>query len=234
MTLQIPPALGVLCLERGFPSGALPAPLAGSIRNPATFNFPVVSEIVPGAWVPNIVRGDRALEPAYIAAARRLVERGAVAISSSCGFSVRYQAAVATSVNVPVAMSSLLLLPTLLRQLPPLAKIAVLTYDSTCLGDDLLGINDAVERARILVGGIEGGKFWHDERKRPPAPIDVGAIEVDLVACATRLCAADPDIAAIVFECGAFPFVAPAIRRATGLPIYDVTTICRLLLASIV
>ncbi|MHC4049426.1 aspartate/glutamate racemase family protein [Bradyrhizobium sp. 25ACV] len=233
MTLQAPRALGVLCLERGLSPGEAPSPIPGSIRNPATFDFPIVSETVSGAWVPNIVRGDPTLEPAYVAAARRLVERGAVAISSTCGFSIRYQAAVAASVNVPVAMSSLLLLPMLLRQLQPPTKIAVLTYDSSCLGDDLLGINDPIERARIVVGGIEGGKFWHDERKRPPAPFDVAAIEADLAACATRLRVAHPEIAAVVFECGAFPFVAPAIRRITGLPIYDITSICRLLLASV-
>ncbi|UPK05777.1 hypothetical protein [Bradyrhizobium sp. 170] len=233
MTLQTPRALGILCLERGLAPGAQPQPMPGSIRNPATFDFPVLSETVSGAWVSNIIRGDPALEPAYVAAAQRLVDRGAVAISSTCGFSVRYQAAVAASVNVPVAMSSLLLLPTLLRQLPPLAKIAVLTYDSTCLSDDLLGINDPVDRARIVVGGIEGGKFWHDEQKRPPASFDVAAIEADLATCATRLRAAHPEIAAIVFECGAFPFVAPAIRRITGLPIYDITSVCRVLLASV-
>ncbi|XSC42611.1 hypothetical protein ACF1BQ_030315 [Bradyrhizobium sp. RDT10] len=82
----------------------------------------------------NVVRGDPSLEPAYIAAARRLVERGAIAIHSTCGFAVRYQRAVAAAVNVPVAMSSLLLLPALLRQLPPSAKIAVLTYDLDAAG----------------------------------------------------------------------------------------------------
>lgn len=45
----------------------------------------------------------------------------------------------AASVTVPVALSSMLLLPTLIRQLPASAKIAVLTYDSTTFGDDMLG-----------------------------------------------------------------------------------------------
>ncbi|MCK1554763.1 hypothetical protein IVB11_38450 [Bradyrhizobium sp. 177] len=233
MTLQTRRALGVLCLDRGLPPGETPPPIPGSIRNPATFDFPVITETASGASVANVVQGDPTLEPAYVAAAQRLVERGAVAISSTCGFSVRYQSAVAKSVNVPVAMSSLLLLPTLLRQVPSQFKIAVLTYDSSCLSDDLLGINDPVERERIVVGGIEGGKFWHDERKRPPAPFDVAAIEADLTACAVRLRAAHQEIGAILLECGAFPFVAPAVRRVTGLPIYDITTICRLLLASV-
>ncbi|UCI31972.1 hypothetical protein [Mesorhizobium sp. B4-1-4] len=96
-----------------------------------------------------------------------------MAISSNCGFSIRYQRAVAASVNVPVVMSSLLLLPALLRQLPSPGKIAVLTYDSRHCGEELLQIDDPGDRARVVIGGIEGGKFWHDELKRPVPPIDV-------------------------------------------------------------
>lgn len=39
-----------------------------------------------------VVRGDPELESAYVTAAQRLVARGAVAISSDCGFSIRHQA----------------------------------------------------------------------------------------------------------------------------------------------
>ncbi|WP_027546702.1 hypothetical protein [Bradyrhizobium sp. WSM2254] len=235
MTLHMPPrSLGILHLERGLPPGATPpTPAPGSILSSATFDFPIISETVAGAWVENVVRGDPALEPAFIAAARRLVERGAVAISSTCGFSIRHQPAVATSVSVPVIMSSLLLLPALLRQLPPRAKIAVLTYDSTCCSEDLLGIEDRAERARIVIGGIEGGKFWHDELKRPAPPLDVAAIETDVAACIARLRSAHPEIATILFECAAFPIVAPAIRRIAKLPVYSITDLCRMTMASI-
>lgn len=235
MTSQDQPSLGVLLLERGVqPTPPRPTPLPGSLVNPATFDFPVISETVEGAWVENVVRGDPALESAYIAAARRLVDRGAIAISSNCGFSIRHQAAVAASVKIPVVMSSLLLLPTLLRQLPPNAKIAVLTYDSAHCGEDLLGITDPAERARIVIGGIEGGKFWHDELKRPAPPVDVDAIEKDVAACVVRLRAAHPEIGVLLFECAGFPLVAAAIGRLSNLPVYDITCLCRLTLASLV
>lgn len=233
MISQIQRSLGVLLLERGLPPGIpLPMPLPGSLLNSDTFDFPVIVEVIAGAWVENVVRGDAALEPAYVAAARRLVERGAVAISSDCGFSIRHQATVAASVNVPVAMSSLLILPALLRQLPRPAKIAVLTYDSIQFDEDLLGINDPAERARIVVGGIEGSKYWHDGFKRPLPPPDVAAIETAVTTCVARLHAAHQEIAAILFECTAFPLVAPVIRRITKLPVYDITSLCRMMIPS--
>ncbi|WP_456835678.1 MULTISPECIES: hypothetical protein [unclassified Bradyrhizobium] len=209
-------------------------PQPGSLLNPDTFDVPVILETVAGAWVDNVVRGDSGLETAYSAAARRLVERGAIAISSDCGFAIRHQAAVAASVNVPVAMSSLLLLPALLRQFPRPAKVAVLTYDSSHLGQDLLAINDQAERARIVIGGIEGSKYWHDGLKRPlPAP-DVAAIETAVSACVAHVRAAHQEIRAILFECTAFPLVAPVIRRITRLPVYDITDLCRMTIASII
>ncbi|TIQ61770.1 MAG: hypothetical protein E5X41_31915 [Mesorhizobium sp.] len=130
-------------------------------------------------------------------------------------------------------MSSLLLLPTLLRQSPRSAKIAVLTFDSTRLTEDMLGIEDPTERSRIVIGGIEGSKYWHDEQKRPPPPVDRAAVERDVPACLARVRAAHPDIAVILFECTGFPRVAPAIRHSTKLPVYDITTLCRLTYASV-
>ncbi|MES5486056.1 hypothetical protein QMZ05_25155 [Bradyrhizobium sp. INPA03-11B] len=222
-------SLGILNLERGQPVPPRPS----GFLNPATYDFPIIVETVEGAWADRVIRGDPTLEPNYIAAARRLVERGAIAISSNCGFSIRHQEAVAASVNVPVAMSSLLLLPSLLRQLPPSAKIAVVTADSTYCGEDLLGVNDAAERARIVIGGIEGGKFWENEMKRPTPLTAIVDIETDVASCVARLRARHPQIATILFECTAFPVVASAMRRITGLPIYDITTLCRMTFASV-
>lgn len=234
MTVKTSHSLGVLRTERGLAPGSpewmLPP---GYLANPATFEFPVICETVEGAWVERVFRGDPALEPALIAAAKRLVERGAAAISASCGFFVRYQAAVAASVDVPVATSSLLLLPALLRQLPSHAKIAVLTADSTCLSDELLGIDAPAERSRVVIGGVEGGAMWQNELKRPPPPTELSDIEADVVACVSRVQSAHPDIAALLFECTVFPCITPTIRRMTGLPVYDVTTLCRGTMASV-
>ncbi|MGX9181631.1 hypothetical protein [Mesorhizobium sp. BHbdii] len=234
MTYAKPRSFGILLLDRGLPPGAPPPTLAHApMRNPATFNFPTTYETVDGAFAENVICGDPALEAACIAAAQRLVEQGAVAISSNCGFFIRHQAAVAASVKVPVVMSSLLLVPMLLRQLPLAAKLAVVTADSTHCSEGLLGVKDPAERGRVIIGGVEGGKLWQNEMKLPPMPTDVADIESDVTACVARLLASHPEMAAILFECSGFPVVAPAIRRMTGLPVYDITTLCRMTFASV-
>ncbi|ESX66367.1 hypothetical protein X757_31810 [Mesorhizobium sp. LSHC414A00] len=203
------------------------------MSNPATFDRPIIRETVEGAWADIVIRGDSALDPACIASARRLVERGAVAVTSNCGFFIRHQAAVAASVNVPVALSSLLLVPTLLRQLPRAAKLGVVTADSTKCGEDLLGADDPADRARVVVGGIEGGKLLRNALMRPPVVTDVADIEMEVANCVAELRAAHPEVAALLFECTALPYVTLSIRRSTGLPVYDITDLCRLTLESV-
>ncbi|MGY3573103.1 hypothetical protein [Bradyrhizobium sp. USDA 4504] len=229
MTSPAPRSLGVLNLERGLPPGS-PSPKP---RFGAFLEFPLIAETVEGAWADRVIRGDSALEPAYIAAARRLVERGAVAITANCGFAIRHQQAVAASVRVPVALSSLLLLPGLLRQFPQSTKIAVVTADSTSLEKSLLLVDDPSDLARIVIGGIEGGELWRNEMKRPPPFTEDAAIERDVIDCVARMRKEDPEIAAFLFECSAFPMISASLRRSTKLPIYDLADLCRMTYASV-
>jgi hypothetical protein len=226
------PCLGILTLYRGEDSPPMPRRPAGALLSPDTFAFSTIQETVEGAWVEVVVRGEPALEPAFVAATKRLVERGATAITSTCGFAIRHQSAVAASVPVPVMLSSLILIPAILRSLPPAAKLAVLTYDSSHCTEDLLPLGSAADRARVVIGGIEGGVFWHNELKRPPPPTDPADIEADVAACIVRLREAHPEIAAILFECAGFPIVASAIRRRFGLPVFDITDLSRMAMSA--
>ncbi|SFL21114.1 hypothetical protein SAMN04488498_1594 [Mesorhizobium albiziae] len=224
------PLLGILELERGTMKST---PLPGGLTNPSTFSVPLILETVDGAWADRVIAGDPALEPAYIAAAKRLVERGATAITANCGFAIRHQSAVAAAVDVPVVMSSLLMLPMLLRQLPPQSKLAVLTADSTKCDDDVLGLHGSPERDRVVVAGIEGGTLLRNEMVRPPIPTTFAEIEEDVRGAVARLLRDVPDVSMMLFECTAFPLVTDAIRKSTEVPIYDVVDLCRLTLASV-
>ncbi|WP_143749117.1 hypothetical protein [Mesorhizobium sp. WSM3868] len=169
---------------------------------------------------------------AYAEAARRLVDRGAVAISSACGYTVRYQEAVAAAVKVPVATGSLLLAPTVIRHLPPKAKLGIVVANEKYVGTDLLGIiRDPEERARIAVDGISDSMLVESELKRPTgmAPIPDSDTERHLTDAVQRLLAAQ-HIGAFIFECNVFPKFAPKLRHMTGLPIYDHMTSWRIML----
>ncbi|WP_051440672.1 hypothetical protein [Ensifer aridi] len=234
MALQDRPALGILELDEGLaPDCPRLAPREGSLLNPATFDREIITEIVEGAFVDVIIQGDPSLEDACLAAAKRLVDRGADVICADCGFLVRHQAAVSAAVNVPVALSSLLLVPTLLRQLAAAQKLAVITADSRHCTEDLIGIEKLEDRSRVVIGGIEDGEYVRNQLVRPSVRVSVDQIEREVASCIRQLRHEHPDIAMLLFECTGFPVVTAAMRRTTGLPIYDVTDLCRMTLASV-
>ncbi|MER8977040.1 hypothetical protein [Mesorhizobium sp. M0800] len=235
MTFQSRRALGILELDEGISSESPPSvPRPGSLLDPVTFDRPIMTEVVQGALPDTVIRGEPSLEGACLAAARRLVERGAAVISSDCGYFMRHQAAVAAAVDVPVVMSSLLLVPTLLRLLAPTHKIAVVAADSRHFREDLLGLENPRDRARVVIGGVEAGDFFRNALMHPPIPTKIEQIETEVSACVTRLRAEHSEIGMLLFECTGFPLITKALRRRTGLPTYDITDLCRLTLASVV
>ncbi|MBX4921872.1 MULTISPECIES: hypothetical protein [Rhizobium] len=235
MPSQTGAILGILELDEGLqPDSYSSAPREGSLINPTTFGRPAITEMVEGALAEVVIRGDTALETASVAAALRLVERGASVIAANCGLLIRHQAAISAAVDVPVVTSSLLLIPSLLRQLAPRKKLAVLTADSRHLSDHLLGIQDVVDRERVVVGGIEGNLYMSNALARPFVSTEVDQIEHEVGDRIARLRAQHPEIAILLFECTGFPIVAKALRRKTGLPIYDITDLCKLTLSTVV
>jgi hypothetical protein len=222
--------LGILTLERG--SGEWPHPAGGEMDNPSTWPFATIIETVSDAWVENVVPGDPAVQPAFLEAGRRLVERGATVITTTCGFTRRYQEALSRQLPVPVATSSLLLLPSLLR-IHPYGKVAVLTYDSNFLDDELLGLDQPADRSRVVVGGVEGGVYWKNELAKPPRPTDLAQLESEVWYCLQKLHGHHEDIRAVLYECCGFPPTAMRMRERSNLPVYDIVTLCRLMMQAV-
>lgn len=233
MSSQTNLVLGILELDEGLTADSpTVAPREGSLFHPATFNRPVITEMVEGALAEVIIPGDASLESACVAAAERLVARGAGVITADCGFFIRHQQAISAAVNVPVVTSSLLLIPALLWQLAPQKKLGVLTADSRHCSEDVLGIENPADRKRVVVGGIEGGVYVRNALARPFVRTDVDQIVREVGDRIAQLRADHPDVAMILFECTGFPTVANALRLKIGLPIYDITDLCRLTLAA--
>lgn len=216
-------ALGLLQLQN------TPQTMAGSLSNPTTFPFPTICRRVPGAWVKNVVLGaeDDRMEAAFISAAKELVRDGAVAITTNCGFTIKYQKAMAQALSVPVSTSSLLLLPYLTTTIK--GRVGVLTFDSRPLTFDLLKLTGVETHDRIAVAGIENSKTWK-AMSTPENNYTVSQLAGDVLAAVALLRKQHDDVAAILFECAAFPIVAQGIREQTRIPVYDAVTNAKLLM----
>ena len=220
------PLLGVLQLQNR------PLDLPGSMGDPGSYAGPVRFIQVPGAWTHAVVgEGDEVLD-AYVECAQELVAQGCTAITTNCGFSARFQRQVAEAVSVPVALSSLLLVPWAAAILPPAARVAVVTYDAEVLTDaHFEGAGWTRAETPVEVVGIEGTESWQ-RLAEPDAPVTREMIVRDVLAVSRNAVEEHPEIHSIVLECSAFAVAADCVRRACGLPTMDFLTLANTLVRS--
>ena len=206
--------LGVLMLDTRFPR------VPGDIGHAASLPFPVRYRVVRGASPQRVVRErDPALLQPFIEAGRALVDEGAAAITTSCGFLVLFQDALQAALPVPVWTSSLLLLPELQRRAPA----GVVTVDAAALGADHLRAAGA--SLDTPIEGLAPDCAFQRCLLRDEATLDVDAARAATVAAAQRLVARRPEIESIVLECTNMPPYADAVRAATGRAVHGLTSL---------
>ncbi len=202
--------------------------LPGNIVNGYTFDFPVRLKAVKGLDIPNLFAAGDDVLLSILDACEELRHEGVRAISAACGFFGNYQKQVAAAMDIPVAISSLVQLPWIATLLQPVQKIGVLTADSTSLTDKLLescAIGSDL-KSRLVVQGLQSGKEFSCILEGRGV-FDNGAVEQEVVGAALEIVSANPGIGAILLECSDMPPYAHAVQRATGLPVFDFTTLIR-------
>ncbi|WP_372622307.1 aspartate/glutamate racemase family protein [Falsiroseomonas sp.] len=211
--------LGILMLEARFPR------IPGDMGNAATWPFPVLFRVVRGASPEKVVlQGAKGLLDDFVAAARDLVDLGAEAITTNCGFLSLLQAELAAAVRVPVATSSLLQVPWVQAMLPPGQRVGVITVSRGSLTPAHLAAAGVPQD--IPVEGTEGGReFFRVLIRAEKQDMDVALAEQDILDAGRRLVARHPEVGAIVLECTNMPPYAAALHEALGLPVYDIYTL---------
>jgi hypothetical protein len=209
-------------LEARFPR------IPGDMGNAHTFPFPVLYHIVRGASPNRVVRRpDADLLRPFVAGARELEAAGVSAITTNCGFLIRYQSELARAVTVPVFTSSLLQVPLLLRMVAPGRAVGIITIDAASLTPDDLAQAGITPEMPVHVAGLEGEEHFTDAilNDRPTLDPEQCAREHEHVA--RRLLEMHPEIGAFVLECTNMPPYAHRIQAATGLPVFDSVTLTR-------
>jgi hypothetical protein len=195
--------LGVLMLDTRFPRPP------GDVGHPASWQMPVRYRRVAGASPQRVVReADPALLAPFVDAARALQAEGASAITTGCGFLIRFQTEMQAALDVPVWTSSLLALPALPRP-------GVVTVDAQSLAD--LAGDTPVE-------GLAPGCALQRTLLDDLPTLDAVRAEADTVAAAQRLVQRHPAIESLVLECTNLPPYAAAVQRATGRPVHHLMT----------
>ena len=209
--------VGILMLETRFPR------IPGDMGNAATWPFPVLYKVVPGASPRRVVHDKAAgLLDSFLDAAEELVRLGADGITTTCGFLSLFQRVIATHVGVPVATSSLMQIPLIERVLPPGKRVGVLTVSAGNLaGEHLLAAG--ADPATPVVGTDNGGEFTrviiNDEER-----LDAAAAEGDILGAGHALVTSYPDVGAVLLECTNMVPYARALSERLRLPVFSIYT----------
>jgi hypothetical protein len=220
--------VGILMLDTRFPR------IAGDMGNATTFDFPVRYHRVSGA-APDLVvrRGAAGLLPAFVDGARQLEREGVGAITTNCGFLATFQRELASAVSIPVFTSSLLLVPLVHRMLPAGRRVGIMTVSAASLTPRHLegaGIGPDVP---IAVAGMETEKEFTRVLLGDEMELDVDAARAEHTRVARRLVSEHADLGAIVLECTNMPPYTADVQRETGLPVFDITSLVRMVHASL-
>ena len=193
----------------------------GYLRCDGTFDFRVKKEIVREATIERVVAGEPELIPNFVEAAKKLEARGVQGIVGDCGFIAAYQPEITKAVSVPVISSSLILVPLVYRTLTANKKVGILTANSEILSEKHFNaVGWSSKDIPVAIKGINELQNVNPEFNKR---------EKDVVRLARELVKDNPDIGAFVIECTVFQPYSHAIREATGLPVFDITTAARLL-----
>jgi hypothetical protein len=211
--------IGILALEE-----RIPCP-PGTPGNPTTFPFPVMYEVARGVST----SGLRAAPPlgfdSFLAAGKRLVERGAWAIAGNCGLMIVHQEALARALPVPVLMSSLLQVPLVARMLGPESAIGVLVSGANSLNAEHLRLAAAGSEARLVLASLQGKPHFTAAVGAEGGELDFEGVTAEVVEVAQALVREHPEVKALLFECVDLPPYAHAVQEAVDLPVFDITTL---------
>ncbi|MBL8664260.1 MAG: hypothetical protein JNM29_15625 [Candidatus Odyssella sp.] len=209
--------VGIIMLDTHFPRPP------GDIGNPETFGGRALYETVPGAVANRVVRAgapDPALLAPFLAARDRLVRAGAGLVTTSCGFLIRFQPALAAGCPSPVIASSLVALPALAARH---GRVGVVTIHSGRLTPDYLAAAGA--EPDTPVEGTEAGSEITRKLLGDAPDLDFAAAGRDVVEAGLRLRTRVPGLAAVLLECTNMPPYRAALAAALGLPVFDILTV---------
>lgn len=222
------PLLGVI--EHDYLDHASPPP---ALLDITTFGHPVLRTRVQGAHPERLLQADSTLTHGYVAAARELERAGARAITADCGLAVQYQDAVAAAVNIPVALSTLLLAPAVLAMVPPKRRLAIIVGDHEHFADEhrrWTGIDPA--DPRVVIHGMDGTRTMHAWNS-PEHTTDWAIVEEELSYCGAALQHDHPEISHVLLECTGLPPAAARLRAELQLPLLDWIGLCRMPVTSV-
>jgi hypothetical protein len=216
--------LGIILLNDAYPG------FPGDVRNASAFPYPIQYEIAEGVTNKTLVydKNPAQCREAVIKAAKKLERLGVRAVAAECGYFAFFQKDVSEALDIPVFMSSLLQVPFIQQVIGPKKSVGIICAQKQFLSEQHLlnvGIDPnssyKIAGSQDEYGVTEFDNLWNPN-VRPAVPeASYTKAESQMVSCAERFVAENPDIGAIMLECTGMQPFARAVQRAVDLPVFS-------------
>ncbi len=230
------PKIAILRWEEGrVPMGLLQLEnLPGNSTNPASYPFEVRMIHVEGACTETVITNpSQKLLQGMIEIARRLVEEeGIQAITTSCGFNAVFQTELSKAVPVPVFTSALLQIP-FIKNLIGDRPIGVLTANGKALTRKHFTACGVDKDTALHVMGLEGAPQWNKIFTNPDEMFEAELVEQEILEEVKQGVENCPNMGAILLECTDLPPFRRKIQEATGLPVFDFSSMMSMVAAAL-
>lgn len=216
--------LGIMILDEVYPG------FPGDVRNASAYPFPIQYDLVEAIDIQKLVwEADKTqCRQPIIDAAKRLEKMGCKAITAECGYFAYFQEDVATAVDIPVFMSSLLQVPLIQTSMAKDKSVAILCGMGQFLTKEIItsaGIDP--ESNYFIVGAqddyncTEFDNLWNANVREELPAASYENTEKQIVSMCIDIKEKHPELGAIMLECTGFQAFARAIQRAVDLPVYS-------------
>lgn len=222
------PKIAILCWEEGHvPKGLVQLEsLVGNSTNLETYPFSISICRIEGANIETVLENpSKVVLQRMIEESRKLERAGVVAITTSCGFNAVFQKELTEVLSVPVFTSSLLQVPFVCSILSQQKKVAVITARKAALKTEHLRAVGITEAMPVEIFGMESSSEWNKIFTNPEDGFNLKLVSEEVVDVAKTALTVIPNIGAFVLECTDLPPFSAAIRKATGLPVFDFQTL---------
>ena len=205
----------------------------GNVNNASSYDFPVILRTIPNMTQERVFAADKTIADDIIKMGQYLVQKeGIRCLSSGCGFFGNFQKEVSAALDIPVAMSPLIMIPWIETMIKPNQKIGVLTANAGALSDNLLASCGVEHKDRLIVRDLYSEpEFSCIMTYR--GFFDNDGVEKEVVGKAMEIMEEEEEIGAFLLECSDMPPYAHAIQSATQRPVFDFISMIKFMKMSV-
>jgi hypothetical protein len=214
--------IGVLVFD-----GASPR-VPGDPGHAASFDYQVRYEVVNGC-PEDLVEGSEKIKKAILDACLSLKRSGVRGIVGDCGLISLYQRELASGVGIPVAASSLVLIPSVWQMIGRAGTIGILTGHSGFLRRSHLESSGCDGEMNIRIWGMQEEPHFLDVVINGGSVLDTTLMRRDVLNACAGLTASTQDLRAVIVECGNLATYSADIAEVLDIPVFDVMSAANLL-----